>query len=209
MGIAKQSDSNHNEKDYFYQPFQTTECIRTMTITLLNTGETTGIINRIEEIRSILSVSYTTHILTLNHLKTEYCTGCWSCWWKTPGRCALNDDGEKVFEAVIRSDFVVLSSPVVAGFPSAQMKKIMDRLIVLLHPYILLKNGELHHRKRYPTYPEFGLLLEAGPDTEPEDLDIINQIFDRFAINFHSRRIFTHCTHTHTPQQTAHAIGHH
>jgi len=131
------------------------------------------------------------HIVSIFHLdkmNLHYCTGCWSCWWKTPGRCAIKDDAEDIFKSVIQSDFVVFASPLMAGFTSSALKKITDRLIVLVHPYIELNNGECHHRKRYDKYPDFGLLLEKEPDTDKQDLKIVNDIYDRFALNFHSQK---------------------
>ena len=124
-------------------------------------------------------------------MNLHYCTGCWSCWWKTPGRCAINDDAEKIIRSVINSDFVIFASPLIAGFTSSALKKITDRLIVLLHPYIELINGESHHRKRYNKYPDFGLILEKETDTDNEDLDIVNDIYERFALNFHCEKKYT------------------
>lgn len=179
-----------------------------MRITILNTGESTGLSTRIEEICNILSAKHPTETLVLNKMKIDYCTGCWSCWWKTPGRCALKDDGEIVFRQIIKSDFVLFAAPLKAGFPSAVLKTITDRLVVLLHPYITLIDGECHHHRRYDSYPLFGLLLEKEPDTDAADIQIVNHIYDRFAINFHSKRKFTHFTDTHTPYETADAFDH-
>ena len=75
-----------------------------------------------------------------------------------------------------------------AGFTSSTLKKITDRFVGLLHPYIKLKNGECHHLKRYDKYPDFGLVLKKEADTDTEDIEIINDIYDRFAINFHSTK---------------------
>lgn len=124
----------------------------------------------------------------LNKMNLYYCSGCFGCWVKTPGRCIINDAAENIFRSVINSDFIIFASPLIAGFTSSSLKKITDRLIVLLHPYIKLKNGEQHHLKRYDNYPDFGLILEKETDTDNEDLDIIKDIYDRFALNFHSKR---------------------
>ncbi len=126
-------------------------------------------------------------LLNLQEMNLHYCTGCWSCWWKTPGRCSIKDDAEDIFRSVIHSEFVIFGSPLMAGFISSRLKMITDRLIVLLHPYIQLVNGESHHRKRYEHYPDFGLVIQKEPDTDREDLSILNDIYDRFALNFHCR----------------------
>jgi hypothetical protein len=141
----------------------------------------------LEKLAEGFSLNHTVDIFQLNKMNLHYCTGCWTCWWKTPGRCAINDDAEAIFKSVINSDFVILASPLIAGFTSSVLKKITDRLIVLLHPYIEIRNGESHHCKRYDNYPNFGLVLEKEHDTDDEDIVIINDIYDRFALNFHCK----------------------
>ena len=62
---------------------------------------------------------------TLRELNLHHCTGCFGCWIKTPGRCVARDDGPRVLAAEITSDFVLLASPLVLGFPSALLKKML------------------------------------------------------------------------------------
>lgn len=127
-------------------------------------------------------------VFPLSKMNLHYCTGCWDCWWKTPGRCKLKDDGEQIFRSVINSDFFIFASPLMAGFTSSALKKITDRLIVLIHPYLEMRNGESHHRKRYENYPDFGVLIEKEKDTDNEDLQIVKDIYDRLAVNFHNKQ---------------------
>jgi multimeric flavodoxin WrbA len=163
-----------------------------MTITILNGDQSNGSFsNKIRSYAGELSEKHQVHLFNLSKMNLNYCTGCWGCWWKTPGECALKDDGEQIFRAVINSNFLIFSSPLVAGFTSSTLKKIQDRLIVLLHPYLQIINGESHHRKRYEQYPEFGVILEKEEDTDNEDLQIVKDIYDRLAINFHSKQRFT------------------
>jgi multimeric flavodoxin WrbA len=165
-----------------------------MTITILNgdpSPNNGSFSHKINHLASELSESNQVHLFNLAGMNLHYCTGCWSCWWKTPGECAIKDDAEQIFRAVINSDFFIFASPLIAGFTSATLKKIQDRLIVLLHPYLELINEESHHRKRYEKYPEFGVILQREKDTDEEDLKIVKDIYDRLAINFHSKKRFT------------------
>jgi len=77
------------------------------------------------------------------------------------------------------------------GFTASLMKKMPDKTIPLLHPYIELDHGECHHQKRDTKYPTLGLLLEKGADTDAEDIEIINQAMRRYALNFKSNLQFT------------------
>ncbi|HPG39450.1 MAG TPA: NAD(P)H-dependent oxidoreductase [bacterium] len=137
----------------------------------------------------------------------KYCTGCWSCWWKTPGRCFVQDDSQQICADTIHADFLLFASPVIMGFPSALLKKTQDKLIPLLHPYIQIVHKECHHRKRYESYPKLGLLLQKSPDTDAEDIKIITDIYDRFSLNFRSTLDFTMTTEQ-PVEEVFHAINH-
>jgi multimeric flavodoxin WrbA len=50
---------------------------------------------------------------------------------------------------VINSDRVFFASPVIMGYLSAVMKKFMDKLTPLIHPYLTIDQGEAHHKHRY------------------------------------------------------------
>jgi len=129
--------------------------------------------------------------LVLRDLKIQYCSGCWDCWVKTPGECVACDDSQIVRRSVIHSDLTLLASPVIMGFPSALLKKTCDKFVPLVHPYVTLVNGEVHHISRYTHYPKLALLLERRPDTNDEDIRIIHDIFSRTALNFKSTLAFT------------------
>lgn len=145
----------------------------------------------LNRITDLLKQNNEVRIFQLNKMNLQYCTGCWSCWWKTPGSCIIKDGAEEIFHSFIHSDLVIFASPIKAGFTSSALKKITDRLIVLVHPYIQIINKECHHRKRYDSYPDFGVLLSKETDTDTEDVEIINNIYKRLAINLHSRMVFS------------------
>jgi multimeric flavodoxin WrbA len=142
----------------------------------------------IEKLAAELRLKCEVDYYFLDEMNLDFCTGCWSCWWKTPGECVLQDDARQIFRSVINSDFVIFASPMIGGFISSSLKKITDRLIVLLHPYIKIIHGESHHKKRYDRYPDFGVIVKKEKDTDEEDIQILRAIYDRFALNFHSKQ---------------------
>ncbi len=159
---------------------------------------------------NLLESGHPTKLLRLRDLEARYCTGCWSCWVKTPGKCVFEDDSHLVCRAVIQSDFVLYASPVMMGYLSAVMKKFIDKLIPLVHPYITVDHAEAHHWPRYKPdqYPLGGLLLEKTPGTDDEDIALITAIHERTMLNFKSRNAFTLLTDQ-PVQEVAHAILHH
>ena len=98
----------------------------------------------------------------------------------------------QVHRAFIRSKLFVMASPISMGFTSSLLKKTHDRFLPVLMPYITFIKGEMHHRKRYRRYADFGLLVQETNDTDAEDIQIIRRIYERDMLNIHSRLKFLH-----------------
>ncbi len=133
-------------------------------------------------------------LLRLRVMTIHGCKGCWGCWVKTPGECVQRDDSEQVCRAVVGSDLTLLASPMHMGFVSSLLKRTADKLIPLVHPYIVIEGGEMHHRPRYARYPLMGLLLGMGADTDAEDIEITREIWERTARNMKTRLVMTAVT---------------
>jgi multimeric flavodoxin WrbA len=134
--------------------------------------------------------------LDLRDLELRYCTGCFGCWVKDPGECLFEDESIAVRRAVIHSDFTLWAAPLRMGFPSALLKKAMDKFLPLIHPYFEVVHGEAHHRPRYDRYPRLGLLVGPESDTDAADMEIVSAVFTRTSINFKTRLEFALTTDT-------------
>ena len=63
------------------------------------------------------------------------CTGCFSCWSRTPGECVIKDDMEDIRQSVLRSDVIIESFPLYFfGMPSV-MKQFTDRMLPFTKAY--------------------------------------------------------------------------
>ena len=144
-------------------------------------------------VTALQSGGHAVTLLQLRDMDIHYCTGCWGCWVKTPGECVAKDDSAEVCRAAIHSDLVLHASPVIMGFYSALLKKAADKMIPLVPPYVTVDQGEAHHVARYGKYPLMGLLLQRGEDTDDEDIEIIQEVHSRTALNFKSSLAIT-CT---------------
>lgn len=88
--------------------------------------------------------------LYASELNLKPCLGCFACWTKTPGLCAIKgDDGERFLKAFIGSDLFVLLGETPYGSFSPRIKRALDRIIPSLHPYFRIYRGEMHHVQRY------------------------------------------------------------
>lgn len=141
--------------------------------------------------KRLKSSDHAVTMLDLRELDLKGCSGCFGCWVKTPGECVKRDDSARVCRAAIGSDLLLMASPMTMGFTSALLKRATDQMIPLIHPYFVIEGGEVHHLARYAAYPEFGLLMGAGSDTDAEDIEITTAIWKRTARNLKSRLAFT------------------
>lgn len=121
----------------------------------------------------------------LNKLDIKNCIGCFGCWVKTPGVCAIDDIGRDIAKDVIQSDLVVYLTPIVFGGLSSELKKVVDRFIPLLLPFFEKKSGEIHHPARYDKYPSvivLGVLSEENQEMEA----IFRNLVKRNILNWHN-----------------------
>lgn len=137
----------------------------------------TIIINECEDIKIPQEYTYS---LKDNNVKD--CTGCWTCWWKTPGKCIYNDLNE-FYNQYINADKAVFLSKVKKGFVSGNIKTLFDRMIPLFLPYVTYKTGESMHVPRYEKYPDIEFFYDGEFETSSEEqilIDYINRVFYQF-----------------------------
>ena len=130
-------------------------------------------------------------VLQLRDLRINHCTGCFNCWYKTPGLCILKDDMREVCREYINSDFVIFASPIIMGFTSSLLKRTTDRLIPLGQPYGDIVKGKFIHVKRYFQYPSLGLILDNETDSDEDVIKMINNLYRDISIIFFSKLMFT------------------
>lgn len=88
------------------------------------------------------------------------CIGCFGCWIKTPGICIHTKDGGAPFlSKIFDADYLIFVTKITWGGYSTSIKSYADRMLPLLHPYFVKRNGEMHHQLRYEKIPT---LLAVG-----------------------------------------------
>jgi NAD(P)H-dependent FMN reductase len=100
-------------------------------------------------------------LLAQKHIK--HCTGCFSCWTKTPGKCVIDDDMAGLLEKYIASDIAVYATPLYVDYVSGIMKDFIDRRLPLVCPEFE-KDGdnETVHKKRFKKYPAMIMMANCG-----------------------------------------------
>ncbi len=108
--------------------------------------------------------------ISLRRKQIEACTGCYSCWTKTPGECVFDDDMTELRRAFRQAELVVLATPLYIFSATGRMKTFLDRLLPNMQPYMQIDpRGHTLHPHRYAGDPAQGLVVfsAAGfPDVE-------------------------------------------
>ena len=77
------------------------------------------------------------------------CVGCFSCWNRDPGRCAIKDGYDNMGARIHHADEVVVISRYTFGGFSGFVKNVFDRCLGYVLPQFEVAGGESHHQKRY------------------------------------------------------------
>lgn len=88
------------------------------------------------------------YIVAANGVKHP-CIGCFSCWNRDPGVCAVKDGYENMGYLIHHAEEVTVLSRYTYGGFSGPVKNIFDRCLGYVLPQFEVINGETHHMKRY------------------------------------------------------------
>jgi hypothetical protein len=111
-----------------------------------------------------------------------FCRGCFGCWVKTPGRCVIHDDMDRINRISMNSDVVIYLTPIVFGQYSANLKNAVDRWLPNVLPtFFSRSDGSTAHPARYESQPRM-IMLGYGAET-PEDEQIFREITGRHRRN--------------------------
>jgi len=129
----------------------------------------------------LLAEGHEVRMMALRDLVIRACTGCYACWVHTGGHCVSQDDTFIIRQAVSASDLTLLASPLLMGFPSALLKRTADKLTLLDQP--AADKGDGQARPALRPRPAIGLLFEAAPYTNAEDLQLAVRLLNRVLLN--------------------------
>ncbi len=87
--------------------------------------------------------------IKLKDMKINPCTGCYTCWTKTPGKCIFDDDMTDLRVKFRKADLIIFASPLYIFNVTGIMKNFLDRILPNIKPYMLIEDGETKHPHRY------------------------------------------------------------
>ena len=117
--------------------------------------------------------------LDLANLNIRPCSGCLTCWFRTPGRCQVPDDLSRVHKAFLDADTIIFGTPMYLYGMNGRMKNMLERLLFSFTcPEPILIDGRLGHHAFYAGRRLRLVLLCTGSFDDP---DMFQPTFDAFA----------------------------
>lgn len=104
----------------------------------------------------------------------HHCVGCFGCWVKTPGKCVIRDGYEGTGTDLGKCTELILISRCCYGSVSPFVKMVQDRAISYIHPDFVIRNGEMHHKRRYKNMITLSAYFYGEDITEIEKETAIN-----------------------------------
>ncbi len=118
---------------------------------------------------------------TINH-----CIGCFGCWIKTPGACVIRDNYGDMGEYFSKCNEVIIISRCCYGGFSPFVKNVLDRAISYVHPNLVIRNGEMHHRRRYDNQINMKIWF-YGEDITAKEKETAEKLIKGNAVNYDSK----------------------
>lgn len=119
-----------------------------------------------------------TETIYLKDKRINNCTGCFSCWFKTPGECIHKDDMPEILVKIPEADAIVYATPLYVYSVSGLMKNFMDRLIPMSQPFVDIKDGMSCHPTRNKNASKRSVILISNCGfPEPEHFNGLKETF--------------------------------
>ena len=129
------------------------------------------------------------------------CIGCFSCWNRDPGRCAVRDGYENMGYLIHHSaEITVISRYTYGGF-SGPVKNVFDRCFGYVLPQFEVIRGETHHKKRYDEDKAFTFIF-YGDDLSEQEKESAGRYVHAVCANIrgHVKDVIFRDTGEHKPQ---------
>ncbi len=105
------------------------------------------------------------NVLHLAELKPLPCRGCFSCWFRTPEKCVIDDGYNEALASIAVAELIVFAGPLYHYHMPGLMKNFLDRTITMAEPWMVpdqSRGGISKHPPRGKTINSVMLVSPCG-----------------------------------------------
>jgi len=140
----------------------------------------------ITDIKELQSAQNPTQRVITDNGSIHSCIGCFGCWIKTPGQCIIKDGYEHIGEQFSKCDELTIISKCFYGGFSPFVKNVLDRAISYISPHFVIRNGEMHHKRRYSNVIHMTVYW-YGEDITEAEMKTAQSLVTANALNYDGR----------------------
>ena len=119
--------------------------------------------------------------ITVRDKDIRTCLGCFSCWNKTPGKCAVKDDMQEILKQDLWADVIIWSFGLYYFNVPGKMKLLIDRQLPMALPFMVSDSESGSHPTRYDLSGKRHVVISTcGFYTAQENYESVNAMFDHF-----------------------------
>ncbi|MDR1580492.1 MAG: flavodoxin family protein [Synergistaceae bacterium] len=123
--------------------------------------------------------------------KIEPCSGCFSCWNKTPGICVVRDEMSEILTKLIAADVIIWAFPLYYFSVPSKLKNLIDRQLPLNLPFMAEGNESGGHPPRRNLSRQRHVVISTcGFWTAKGNYDAVTFMFNRYYGEENCARIF-------------------
>lgn len=140
-----------------------------------------------EDFYNVLKEKYPNSVIFSPSKPIKHCIGCLSCWFKTPGKCFLDDSFSHMGKYMSECDMIVYVSRCFFGGFSPFVKNVIDRSISYVQPGFKKRGSRTGHFRRYKNKFEY-LAVFYGEDITDEEKSTATGICEGNALLWNCRK---------------------
>jgi len=87
----------------------------------------------------------------ISDLDINGCRSCFTCWWKTPGKCMHSDDMDWILPRIGEADILLFGTPIYGNNITHYMQRLVERTFPFSLPEMIVRYHILIDRRSFPS----------------------------------------------------------
>ena len=110
-------------------------------------------------------------------LNINGCTGCFTCWTKTPGKCIHRDDMDWIIPEYGEADIIIFATPIYNRNIIHYLQQMTERFLPTALPWQVQDGETTRHPERHQRRPQQSILIATAGFPDHQAFTIAKALF--------------------------------